>query len=88
MYVYKYIHIYIYIYTYIYLYIYIYIYYIYIYIYILKSLIHLTQLQTVGKLVNLFEDRGILAINYFRLVMGFIRINSKNHKKVYNKLTG
>ena len=50
----------------IYMYVYIYIYiYIYIYMYILKSLIHLTlmQLQTVGELVDLFDDRSILAIN-------------------------
>ena len=87
MYVYKCIHIYIYIYTYIYLYIFIYLY-IYIFIYLYIYIYILTQLQTVGKLVDLFEDRGILAINYFRLVMGFIRINLKNHKKVYKKLTG
>ena len=48
--------------------------YIYIYIYILKSLIHLTQLQTVGELVDLFDDRGILAFNKFQLVTVFIRI--------------
>ena len=30
-----------------------------IYVYILNSWIHLTQLQIVGELVDLFDDRGI-----------------------------